>query len=220
MTTPMSIKEAERKAWRSVFQDGLWDIYLGMLLLAMGIGDYLDTIKLSGAGYYATYFGIIALGMLVLWAGKRYITLPRLGKVKFGQTGKIRRKKTRLLLFASVGIGIILWFLADAVFSGKFGDRQLWDVIFPLAYVLNMLLAFGLAAYFLDFPRLYIVAVCYAIPVPLRIMIQQCTGSRPVFYHFAVPAFIILVMGLVCLVRFVNDHPQENAPGLEVNHGS
>jgi hypothetical protein len=94
------VKEAQQKAWRSVFQDGLWDIYLGLLLLTMGIGDLLDNMDLTKTRYYTIFFGIYAVSLLLLWAGKRFITLPRLGRVKFGPAGKTRRNKVRLLLFA------------------------------------------------------------------------------------------------------------------------
>lgn len=220
MSRQLNLKEAERRAWRSVFQDGLWDIYLGILLLAMGIGDLLDGLNLSKVSYYTIYFGVIAIGFLVLWAGKRFITLPRLGRVKFGQKGRSRRTKIRLVLFASVSLGLLLWFLADAVNKGGFGSRVMWDVIFPLVYILNMLLVFGLGAYFLDYPRLYVIAVLFAVPVPLQILLRRLTGSSEAFYTFAVPAILILGMGLVCLVHFIRSYPVANIPEMEAGHGA
>jgi len=37
MTDNLDLKELEKKAWRSTFQDGLWDIYFGLLIFGMGI---------------------------------------------------------------------------------------------------------------------------------------------------------------------------------------
>ena len=37
MTQNINLKALEKKAWRSVFQDGLWDIFLGLLLMAFGL---------------------------------------------------------------------------------------------------------------------------------------------------------------------------------------
>jgi hypothetical protein len=206
MINQMNVKTAERKAWRSVFQDGLWDIYLGLLLLAMGIGDLLDNYNLSTGQYYSIYFGVIIFAMAVLWAGKHFITLPRLGRVKFGKKGKTRQNKTRLLLFGSVAFGLIAWFLADAGISGKLSE-QLWDVIFPLAYVVNMLLVFGLGAYFLDYPRLYIVAVMFALPIPLKILLRRMIGTSGGYLTFMVPALIIVGMGIYCLLKFIRTYP-------------
>ena len=47
----------ERKAWRSTFQDGLWDIYLGMILFTMGISALLDTISVGKVILYTIYCG-------------------------------------------------------------------------------------------------------------------------------------------------------------------
>jgi len=49
MSQTINLKELERKAWRSVFQDGLWDIFLGLLLLAMAIGALLSDIGVPEA---------------------------------------------------------------------------------------------------------------------------------------------------------------------------
>ena len=93
MSRDINLKELERKAWRSVFQDGLWDIYLGLLLMALAIYALLSKTKLPEAQQMVIYIGLMAASMLVLWAGKRFITLPRMGRVKFGPRGKTRRRK-------------------------------------------------------------------------------------------------------------------------------
>jgi len=202
----ISVKEAERKAWKSVFQDGLWDIYLGLLLLTMGVSDLLDTLEFTKTRYYTIYFGCYAISLLVLWAGKRLITLPRLGRVKFGEPGKIRRKRVSLVLFVSAAVGLILWFLSST-FNKTGSERNIsMDLIFPLIYVLNVLLVFGLGAYYFDYPRLYIIGVLFAVPVPLQILLRQYTDTNLGFYSFAVPAAIILVMGFIYLFRFLHKY--------------
>ena len=45
MQPEINLKELERRAWRSVFQDGLWDIYLGLLLMAMAILTLLVVVS-------------------------------------------------------------------------------------------------------------------------------------------------------------------------------
>jgi hypothetical protein len=47
MSQSISLKELERKAFRSTFQDGLWDMYLGFLLLMMGMGLVLRAFNTS-----------------------------------------------------------------------------------------------------------------------------------------------------------------------------
>lgn len=44
MSQNINLKELERKAWTSYFQDGLWDMYLGLQLLAWGLAPLLEEI--------------------------------------------------------------------------------------------------------------------------------------------------------------------------------
>ena len=50
MTEPLNLKEIEKKAWRSTFEDGLWDIYLGSLFFIMGVSPLLRIHKVKVSG--------------------------------------------------------------------------------------------------------------------------------------------------------------------------
>lgn len=207
MSENINLKEIERKAWRSTFQDGLWDIYLGMILFSMALSTLVDEITLTEVWRYAVYFGFLIFSMAVLWAGKRFITTPRMGQVKFGPKSESRKRKTRLLLFASVAFGLVVFFLSVGVYRGDFGQGLPWNILFPLIYALNMLLVGGLGAYFLDFPRLYVIAVLFALPIPMVEITKQTLSLDVAFYAFAVPALVIICMGLFYLVKFVRKYP-------------
>lgn len=212
MSQSLNLKEIERKAWRSTFQDGLWDIYLGLLLFSMGLSSLMDTNIMEKFLGYVIYFGFIVLAMVALWAGKRFITMPRIGRVKFGPARQTRQKKVRLVLFASVAFGLLAWFVSAAVWRGDFGRGLPWDVLFPVVYALNMLIVFGLGAYFLDFPRLYLIAVLFALPVPIDMLLKNNLGIDLSFYAFAVPALLIICIGSFYLVRFLRENPIKEAP--------
>ena len=213
MSQSLNLKEIERKAWRSTFQDGLWDIYLGLLLFSMALSSQLDTnIKDKFLGY-VIYFGFIVFTMVVLWVGKRFITIPRMGRVKFGPVRQSRQKKVRLVLFASVAFGLLAWFVGAAVWRGSFGRGLPWDLLFPVVYALNMLIVFCLLAYFLDFPRLYLIAVLFALPIPVHVLLKNYLDIDLIFYAFAVPALIIVCMGIFYLVRFLRENPIREAHG-------
>ena len=97
MSEKLNLKELERKAWRSFFDDGLWDIYLGLLLALLGVSAFLDRLELTEAVVMGIYIGLLIVVMLGMWAAKRFITVPRLGRVKFGAERQKRRKKTSLV---------------------------------------------------------------------------------------------------------------------------
>ncbi|MFW9872823.1 MAG: hypothetical protein ACFFG0_06950 [Candidatus Thorarchaeota archaeon] len=39
MVEPIELKKLEKKAYKSTFQDGIWDIFMGMILLNLGLGS-------------------------------------------------------------------------------------------------------------------------------------------------------------------------------------
>jgi hypothetical protein len=208
MSERISLKELERKAWRSFFQDGLWDIYLGLLLLGMGSGRLARYIGLPEESGWSLLpnLAMSIVSMIFLWAGKRYITVPRMGRVKVGQKGKARKRKARILLTASVLVGAVLFVVALVVPGNAPGRRNL-AIVFPAVYVLNMLVIFSLGAHFLDFSRLYLIGVMYALPVPLDIALEEFAGIDLGFAVFAAPAAVILLIGTVLFIRFLRDYP-------------
>jgi hypothetical protein len=149
----------------------------------------------------------MVLVMLVLWAGKRFITIPRMGRVKFGPKGKARKKKARIILAISVLVGLVLFVFTWLAFKGDWDEGLPLHIIIPAVWAVNMLVVFSLGAYFLDFDRLYLIGVLYALPVPVDFLLRELAGIRLGFIVFAVPAAAILIMGVTVLVRFLRDYP-------------
>ena len=87
------LKKIESKVWTSYFKDGLWDIFFGLMLLTMGLRTLTDNVLFT--------FGMLA-AVLVHILGKRWITVPRLGVVRFSET---RRKKRSFLIYLIGGHG-------------------------------------------------------------------------------------------------------------------
>ena len=81
------------------------------------------------------------------------------------------------------------------------------SIIFPAVYALNMLVVFGLSAYFLDFNRLYFIAVMFALPVPVDILVHELTGIKLGYITFIIPSAIVLTVGLVIFIRFLKQYP-------------
>jgi hypothetical protein len=207
MTAEINLKEVERRAWKSFFQDGMWDIYLGLLLLAMGVSAWLSDQDISEVTHFAIYIPLILLSMVVLWAGKRFITVPRMGRVKIGPKGKSRKRKARVLLFFSVVVGLALFLVALVAYKHPAGWASLIPYLLPAVWALNMLIVFGLGAYFLEFNRLYIHGVLYALAVPVDFLVREWTGINLGAIAFIVPALVILLVGGIVFLRFLRDYP-------------
>lgn len=209
MTQTIDLKALEKKAWRSVFQDGLWDIYLGILLMAFAVGAWLDRQPISENMRVGIYIGVQILAMIILFAGKRFVTMPRMGRVKFGAERQKRHNIVRLILFISVLAGLAMWFLSVSLMGEERGALTgKW--IFPLVWVLNMLMVFGLGAYFLEYERLYVIGFLYAAVIPLDVIVKKFAKVDMDVYIFLAAGAIILVMGIAYLVRFMRDYKPLN----------
>ena len=205
MKQSIDLRALEKKAWRSVFQDGLWDIFLGLLLMAFGLSAWLDRLDLSESMRMGIYIGAEIIAMVVLFAGKRFITVPRMGMVKFGAERQKRRNIVRLLLFISVLVGLAMWFLSSSLMKAD-GSILSGRWFFPLVWMLNMLMVFGLGAYFLEYERLYIIGFLYALAIPLDAVIKSVAKIDLDIYIFLTCGLIILVMGITFLIRFLRDY--------------
>ncbi len=206
MTETIDLKKIERKVWTSFFEDGIWDIYLGMLLSAMACGALLTDIGVPESTQMIAYLLFISAAMVFLWVGKRFITLPRIGGVRFGPKGKSRIGKAVILMTISALVGLLAFIIAALSAKGSLPRSLPADLLIPAIWVGNMIIVFSLAAYFLRFNRLFLVGVMYAIAVPLDIVLTALTHKDLTFIAFGIPSMVILTMGVVVLVRFLKKY--------------
>jgi hypothetical protein len=200
MSQQIDLKERERQAFRSTFQDGLWDIYLGLLFLAFGFAPIYNWLGMSETADMAFHTVYVLVIFLIIWLGKRYITVPRLGRAKFGPARKRRIIKTRVVLTGSVLLGLV----AFALFAT--GNKVAVDLIL-LVFSANILIVFGTMAYFLDFDRLYIYAVLYALSLPVGQLLERHAGLPDADYIFFLSAGPTVIVGMVLFVRFMRNYP-------------
>jgi hypothetical protein len=207
MSEHINLKDIERRAWRSTFSDGLWDIYLGLILLSMGVSHQLDRLVMTEGIRTTIYVSVMVAAMLFLWMGKRFITTPRIGQAKFSAERQKRRRKTSLVLFLSVMFGLGVWFLSAFFGQGQSNPAEPWRPVMPLVYVLNMLVVFGLMGYFLEFERLYFIGAMFAIPLPLDLYLRTHWSLDIGSCLYALCALAVVAVGAVYLARFLRTHP-------------
>ena len=192
MSTELNLKELERKAFRSFYQDGIWDIYFGACMLVLYLTSFMGGIDSKPIKYGLTLL-LFVLASAFLILGKKFITAPRLGRVKFGPT---RTRKSWIM----VGINLIsLIVLAGAVY---FFNRQaeiplkLEELWVPIGMGVWITFITALMAYFLDFDRLYLYAVLYGGTYAAVLLIDT-----PIL--FLITSLIILIPGIVIFTRFL-----------------
>jgi hypothetical protein len=151
-----------------------------------------------------TLVGLQAAAVAAFVAGKKRITVPRMGFVKFGPKRKRKIRKSRIVLLGSVLAGAVVFLAALALLAGR--PRLL--LLLPAAWAANSIIVFSLLAYYLDFSRLYAYGLLFALPVPFDMAVKKFVGVNLSPVAFAVPATIIVVVGTVLLVRFLRKYPR------------
>ena len=204
----ISLKELERKAFRSTYQDGLWDIYFGLIVICMSIFLYRPATGYSPLNMLLM-LASMAVAYALFWAGKRFITLPRMGQVKFGEK-RARRKKTMMLVLgvvvlvqaAFLAIQLVGWRNPEfgARLNAFLQEKNAMDLAVATIGSLFVGPSMILVAYFMDFPRGYLIAVMIALAVFLMILLNQ------VIYPIII-GVLIAVTGVVLLLLFLQKYP-------------
>jgi hypothetical protein len=213
MSIQFNLKEIERRAFRSTYQDGLWDLYYGLIVICLSIFVYRPATGYSPVNI-VLMLCMLAVAYGLFWAGKKYITLPRIGKVRFGEQRK-RRKRTMIIVLCGVvliqvvllSLQLLAWANPEvgARFNKLMPDKTGMDLIVASVAALIVGPSMILVAYFSDFPRGYYIAVMIALAVFLMIYL-----NRP-FYPIVI-GILIALPGLVLFIRFLKKYslPREN----------
>lgn len=208
MSNQINLKEIERKAYLATFQDGLWDIMFGLVVVAMALFMYRPETGFRPTNVALSVLTVFVANLL-FQLGKRYITLPRMGLVKFGPMRK--RKMTRLAIVLGVivllqvvllGLTAFGWLNPEAADSinSFLASRDLMDVAVAAISALIVGVSFSVIAFFNDFTRGFYIALLASLATFLMIYLNQP------LYPILIGA-LILLPGLVLFVRFLRAYP-------------
>jgi hypothetical protein len=203
----VDLNQIERAVWMRCYEDGLMEIFLGLMLLLMGSGSvFLETFGMSEMSTILILLAMAAAAFVLFYLGKRIVTFPRIGRVKFGPKGKARVKKTTIIMSGSALVGLLAFVLATMLHSGRITNLSP-DLILPLIWVINSVVVFGLWAWVAGIPRFFFIGILFALPLPLIIGLKELANVRIGYGAFAIPGSIVLLMGVVILARFIMKYP-------------
>ena len=193
MNAPLNLKELERKAFRSFYQDGIWDIFFGLMMFAMYTFTVFNNLENKALRILGMLF-LEIFAMFFLIYGKKLITAPRLGEVKFGTK---RTKKLGKIILVNLFSLIVLAAFAFL----KNSQPDLFNIENSELYSsvgMGVWIAFitSVMAYFLDFDRLYIYALIYGSTFSAVLLLDL-----PVLFLAA--SLLILIPGGILFTRFL-----------------
>ncbi|MCP4357054.1 MAG: hypothetical protein GY796_03430 [Chloroflexi bacterium] len=210
MSQQINLKKLEQKAYRSNFQDGAWDIFLGLLLFQSVIDVVLYRIGWPPTLILMTTLGYVVLVLVAFTLVKKYVITPRIGLVNFGPVRKAKNKKLMLLLSLSILGGVIVFAGIVAGYfeanSGAVTDEAPMTFV-PLGLIAVVpIVVFSVAAYLLDFSRAYLYGWFFGLALPLNVLLDERFGiSFPL--ATAVFSAVMVLIGLVLFVHFLQTHP-------------
>jgi hypothetical protein len=213
MSGPISLREAERKIFKTAVDDGLWDVAIGCFLLQFALGPLLSP-RLGdfwGSVVFLPFWAAVVVG---IWLARKYLLRPRVGVVNLGPWRKTRLFKFNLwallLLLAAFSMGVIAM-LAFPLLPG-------WVILAMFGLV--FITVFSVAAYYLDIKRWYLYGVLVGFsPLAgegLFLTLKVPNHGLPI--TFGISAGIIILTGLVIFIRLLQSYPVpmgENTNGSE-----
>jgi hypothetical protein len=219
MQTSTELNAIARKVQQAYYEDGLADIFMGVLLL--GLAAF---ITLLAYHIYFLVFMILALNPLfyipLIERAKQRWVYPRAGYVKPKPLQETSTRGAVLVLFAIVLLVIIpaVTFFILSSYTGLF----FW-LVWMAPATLGLLISIGpfFIAYKYHIARYYLFAV---LPPPIGAIVPWLNLSFPSAYaaffttlaiQFAIVALLALFSGIVLFLRFLRRYPVEPTDSAE-----
>jgi len=203
MNEKIDLKKVEKQTYRFTFTDGLYDMAYGSLLIFIAIAPILREIL------YPSYILFMVLPpSLIFLLGARFITVPRIGIVRFNQKRTKSRNKIGLLiaiLFPITVVMVVLTYLG--LYNIKVGGY-----IVPVGAGVFVLVLLSVIAYILDYPHFYLYAVSIGLGIPSAALLKPIFGE-PLHYliSFGISGSLIFIYGTITLVKFIKKYPVPKA---------
>jgi hypothetical protein len=206
MNTTESLKQLERRAYRSTFEDGIYDIQFGLIFLIL---CSISLLASAGISRFAAY-GLFLIPIFLPFVCKRLITIPRMGSVEFGE----KRKSKRRIAWVIAGAVILLMLPLMIAIAGKGVSGIVgWQLVALLG-----LPVFVVGIYAMDFPRLWIYAgLLIAGIAESEFLISRIGRPYNDIVAFGLPGLVVMAIGLNMLVRFIQKYPKSRP---EANHAT
>lgn len=210
MQEPISVRSAERKAFRITVADGLWDVFIGFVLLQMAIAPLLSKTlgDFWSSVIFLPFWGLIFLAVRLT---RKYVIEPRLGTVTLGKPRKKKLHKLSIVLFV---INIVLFVLGLAAFI--YFKRISGGLLMGILGIIIMTL-FSTLAYYMEYPRLYIYGSLLLVAPLVGEWLYTFHGAShhgfPIVFGFT--SGIMILIGLGTFARLLKNNPKIEIPNGE-----
>jgi hypothetical protein len=215
MTAPITPQQTRRRMIQLLnFEDGLWDILLGLIFLELSI--YPVTRRLLGPVWnmvlYLTVLGVLVLGLTLV---RRAISRPRIG------TARMRRTPAKAVLVAFLVVSLLATFALVLLTLRSPGWLSIpavpivpsWmqDLSVDIAMMFIVVLVFSVMGYVFRVVRLFLYGWLIGLGNLASTALTLYAGV-PFNLPLAIASMIMLGTGVVLLVRFLRSYPVGGTP--------
>ena len=208
MTTGLTdLKALERNAFKKFYDDGVFDVYVGAMLITMGVAAVFADRMDSEAQSMLLILGLAVVITVPLLLWRRHLLRSRLGDFKPGPARRRKIAATRLVLLGSVFLGLVAFVVATIAYQSDSSVDAIGLVV-PLLWLLNSMVVFGAMAYLLDVPRFYFHSLIIGSAMPILIWpdVLWDTKVEP-WLAFGAPGLVVALVGFYKLADFLRSHP-------------
>lgn len=206
--TDQDLKTLEQRTFRTVADDGLWDVLIACVFANLAIAPLLSE-TLGDFGSSALLAPIWLATYLVIRVVRHRIIAPRVGTVRFGAD---RQQRLRRLGIVMVVVNAIAAGLGVVAFIGvqlDWLDLGNGSMGYPLLLGITILIGFSGAAAVTGIPRYYLYGLLLAVaPLVGEWLWREGHATHhgyPVVFGSA--AVIIFITGMVRFTGIVRSHP-------------
>jgi hypothetical protein len=188
MEDPLDLEKLESSAFRAYFEDGLFDIFFGLMFILSAVRSMADDPIFSLT---------ILVAVLVPVLGKRMVTYPRLGQVKFREhreKGLLRVMWVTVVLVIASAVIIGLNSVTDLL-----EGRIVGDLVFGAMFI-------GITAmlgHYFEYPLLVVHGVIFAVIA----LSNGLAGSDVGAVVGLVGGSVSVMIGVVNLTTFLRKYP-------------
>ena len=203
MENRINLDKLETKIFTTTYQDGLLDMFLGIILLQFAIGPLLTDIGFSDFEASAVFIPVWFIALFIFFIIKRFITKPRIGNIKPGPVRKTKIVKFNIILFVILFAAFLIGLLYED-FSHQI------NFLFPMTFSMIILVLASVSAYYLNIMRLYY----YGIMIAIAPLIGEFLWNLGLVSHhgfplvFGISSFVLIAAGLNLFIRFLHNYPK------------
>jgi hypothetical protein len=199
MNTNIDMGDIKRKTLYMNFQDGLWDIVLGVhLVLTYFVIEYRLLINIPW----------IVIGPVIVEALRKRTTYPRIGYARMANRGTTA---LRILLGCMVGIALLSVLTALIFLLLGLPVQNNWHNVLKIAAVLSIPLIFGLLAYEHKVYRWFV----HGLLIGLGGLLVRAVAPDQIQYYFVVLGVGVTLIGLRIFLDFLKEHPRQAEEGAD-----